>query len=156
MRSSLGLPRGVSGLSGIGSNRRLFGPRNHLDKQLRHTIRFRPWSAFSARLFGGSLCSLYAPGLLFRTKMALNVSVSLTQLLRQRSCRIAIRSLATASSDSTPASMKPSFASTLDDGPSLDDFIVGNIPERVVLGNAKTYVLEQQHIPICVLVLKLA
>lgn len=70
--------------------------------------------------------------------MALNITPSLTQLLRQRSRRMAIRSLATASSGSAPASTKPSFASTLDDGPSLDDFIVGNTPERVVLGNAKT------------------
>ena len=70
--------------------------------------------------------------------MALNISSPLVQLLRQRSSRIAVRSLATASSAST--STKPSFSSTLDDGPSLDDFIAGNAPERVVLGNAKTCV----------------
>ena len=70
--------------------------------------------------------------------MALNISSPLAQLLRQRTSRIAVRSLATASPASTPT--KPSFTSTLNDGPSLDDFIGGNIPERVVLGNAKTCV----------------
>lgn len=70
--------------------------------------------------------------------MVLNVSSQLAQLLRQRSCRIAIRSLATTSQAPTSASTKPSFASTLDGGPSLDDFIAGNVTERVVLGNAKT------------------
>ena len=70
--------------------------------------------------------------------MALNISSSLAQVLRQQSCRIAVRSLATASPAST--STKPSFASTLENGPSLDDFITGNGPERVVLGNAKTCV----------------
>jgi len=68
--------------------------------------------------------------------MALTIPTSLSQLLRQRSCKIAIRSLATVTSASPPT--KPSFASTLDNGPSLDDFIAGNAPERVVLGNAKT------------------
>ena len=70
--------------------------------------------------------------------MALNVSSPIAQLLRQRSSRIVVRSLATASPAST--STKPSFASTLDNGPSLDDFVVGNIPERVVLGNTKACV----------------
>ena len=70
--------------------------------------------------------------------MVLNVSSPIAQLLRQRSSRIVIRSLATASPAST--STKRSFASTLDNGPSLDDFVVGNVPERVVLGNAKTWV----------------
>ena len=70
--------------------------------------------------------------------MASNISSPIAQLLRQRSSRIAVRSLATASPTSTPT--KPSFTSTLDNGPALDDFVVGNIPERVVLGNAKTCV----------------
>jgi len=70
--------------------------------------------------------------------MVLNISSPIAQLLRQRSSRILARSLATASPAST--STKPSFTSTLDNGPSLDDFVVGNIPERVVLGNAKTCV----------------
>jgi len=70
--------------------------------------------------------------------MALNISPPIAQLLRQRSSRIAVRSLATASPAST--STKPSFTSTLDNGPSLDDFVVGNIPERVVLGNTKACV----------------
>ncbi|KAL4243076.1 Lipoyl synthase, mitochondrial [Abortiporus biennis] len=35
----------------------------------------------------------------------------------------------------TPSSSKPSFSQTLEEGPSLDDFISGNIPDRVVLGN---------------------
>ena len=41
----------------------------------------------------------------------------------------------------TPSSSKTSFSQTLDDGPSLDDFIADRVPDRVVLGNAKAYVL---------------
>jgi hypothetical protein len=70
--------------------------------------------------------------------MALNMTFPLARLLRQRSFRIAVRSLATAST--APAPAKPSFTSTLENGPSLDDFIAGSTPERVVLGNAKTCV----------------
>ncbi|KAL5535632.1 hypothetical protein ACEPAF_3726 [Sanghuangporus sanghuang] len=43
----------------------------------------------------------------------------------------AIRSLA------TPSSSRSDFKQTLSDGPSLDDFIVDNVPERVVFGNTK-------------------
>lgn len=85
--------------------------------------------------------------------MALNISSPLSQLLRQRSSRIAIRSLATASPASAPT--KPSFASALDNGPSLDEFIAGTAPERVVLGNAKTSVLSSP-LTCPVLVLNLA
>ena len=35
----------------------------------------------------------------------------------------------------TPASSKSTFRSRLDEGPSLDDFIADNVPDRVVLGN---------------------
>jgi len=86
--------------------------------------------------------------------MALNISSPFAQLLRQQSSRIAIRSLATASP--APVSAKLSFASTLDNGPSLDDFIVGSVPERVVLGNAKTCVPSMARLTTPVLVLNLA
>lgn len=42
----------------------------------------------------------------------------------------------------TPSSSKPNFKETLDDGPSLDDFIADRVPDRVVLGNTKAYVLR--------------
>jgi len=53
---------------------------------------------------------------------------------------IRIRSLATpaATSGSSSAPQKNTFKDTLEQGPSLDDFISGDIPERVVLGNTKT------------------
>ncbi|KAI0732253.1 mitochondrial Lipoyl synthase [Fomitopsis betulina] len=35
----------------------------------------------------------------------------------------------------TPSSSKTNFSQTLATGPSLDEFIAGNLPERVVLGN---------------------
>ncbi|TFY62152.1 hypothetical protein EVJ58_g4038 [Rhodofomes roseus] len=35
----------------------------------------------------------------------------------------------------TPSSSKASFSQTLAEGPSLDEFIAGNAPDRVVLGN---------------------
>ncbi|KAJ3475447.1 hypothetical protein NLI96_g11828 [Meripilus lineatus] len=35
----------------------------------------------------------------------------------------------------TPSSSKPTFTQKLDDGPSFDDFVSGNVQERVVLGN---------------------
>ncbi|KAM5538187.1 hypothetical protein V8D89_008074 [Ganoderma adspersum] len=38
----------------------------------------------------------------------------------------------------TPSSSKTQFSHTLEDGPSLDDFIEDRVPDRVVLGNAKT------------------
>ncbi|KAI0068399.1 lipoic acid synthase [Artomyces pyxidatus] len=47
------------------------------------------------------------------------------------------RSLATATS-SGPSSSKTTFSQTLEEGPSLDDFISGNTTERVVLGNTNT------------------
>lgn len=39
-----------------------------------------------------------------------------------------------------PSSSKTDFSRTLDTGPSLDDFISENVPEKVVLGNAKACV----------------
>lgn len=53
-----------------------------------------------------------------------------------------IRSLATpAATSGSSAALKETFKDTLEQGPSLDDFIAGgDTPERVVLGNTKTYV----------------
>jgi lipoic acid synthetase len=53
-----------------------------------------------------------------------------------------IRLLATPTATSgSSAAPKEAFKDTLEQGPSLDDFISGGgIPERVVLGNTKTYV----------------
>ena len=50
-------------------------------------------------------------------------------LRRARASGNQVRTLA------TPSSSKTSFSQTLAAGPSLDDFIAGNVPERVVLGN---------------------
>ena len=38
----------------------------------------------------------------------------------------------------TPSSSKTTFSQTLAEGPSFDDFIADRVPDRVVLGNAKT------------------
>ena len=51
-----------------------------------------------------------------------------------------IRSLATPAATSGSSAPKETFKDTLEQGPSLDDFISDDIPERVVLGNTKTYV----------------
>ena len=51
-----------------------------------------------------------------------------------------IRSLATPATSGSSASQTTKFKDTLEQGPSLDDFISGDIPERVVLGNTNTYV----------------
>ncbi|KAM6498225.1 hypothetical protein JOM56_006173 [Amanita muscaria] len=45
-----------------------------------------------------------------------------------------IRSLATSPSSSP---LKPKFSETLASGPTLDEFIAGDAPERVILGNTK-------------------
>jgi lipoic acid synthetase len=46
------------------------------------------------------------------------------------------RSLATAAP--TTVSAKPNFRDTLDEGPSLDDFISGDAPpDRIILGNPR-------------------
>ncbi|KAI0274605.1 mitochondrial Lipoyl synthase [Gloeopeniophorella convolvens] len=45
------------------------------------------------------------------------------------------RALATPAAPGPSASEKSTFAGTLEDGPSLDDFISGSVSERVVLGN---------------------
>ncbi|THU91738.1 Lipoyl synthase [Dendrothele bispora CBS 962.96] len=47
--------------------------------------------------------------------------------------RIGVRSLATPSSSNS----KTTFTETLNAGPALDDFISGNAPDRVVLGNPR-------------------
>lgn len=41
----------------------------------------------------------------------------------------------------TPSTSKTAFAQTLDEGPSLDDFIAGNASDRVVLGNTSQCVV---------------
>ncbi|KAI0257586.1 mitochondrial Lipoyl synthase [Lactifluus subvellereus] len=62
-----------------------------------------------------------------------------TILKHSRVLRISIsryaRSLATPATSGSSASNKSSFTETLAEGPSLDDFISGNAPERIVLGN---------------------
>jgi lipoic acid synthetase len=52
-----------------------------------------------------------------------------------------VRSLATPATSGPSASEKTTFTATLTEGPSLDDFISGDVPERVVLGNKNTYVI---------------
>ncbi|KAF8167980.1 mitochondrial Lipoyl synthase [Crassisporium funariophilum] len=47
------------------------------------------------------------------------------------------RSLATASSSVPASPSRIDFAKSLENGPSLDEFISGETPERVVLGNSK-------------------
>lgn len=37
----------------------------------------------------------------------------------------------------TPSTSRSDFKQTLSEGPSLDDFIGDNVPERVVFGNTK-------------------
>jgi lipoic acid synthetase len=49
-----------------------------------------------------------------------------------------IRSLATPATSGPSALKKAPFKETLEQGPSLDDFISGDTPERVVLGNTNT------------------
>jgi hypothetical protein len=51
-----------------------------------------------------------------------------------------IRSLATPATSGPSASKKTTFKATLEQGPSLDDFVSGDTPERIVLGNTNTYV----------------
>jgi lipoic acid synthetase len=49
------------------------------------------------------------------------------------------RALATPAASGSPVPKKSSFRETLADGPSLDDFVSDNVPERIVLGNKNTY-----------------
>lgn len=49
------------------------------------------------------------------------------------------RAFATAATPSTSTS-RSKFSQELENGPSLDDFIAGDVPDRVVLGNTKGYV----------------
>ncbi|PPQ89393.1 hypothetical protein CVT25_002211 [Psilocybe cyanescens] len=59
----------------------------------------------------------------------------LVKVLRARPSIFGRRYLATASS-ATPSSSK--FRQTLDNGPGLDDFISGEVPDRIVLGNTNS------------------
>ncbi|KAI0361789.1 lipoic acid synthase [Trametes cingulata] len=61
--------------------------------------------------------------------MSLSTSQVKSAFRTARAVRAHVRSLA------TPSSSKPNFRQTLEDGPSLDDFIADRVPERVVLGN---------------------
>ncbi|KAK7463710.1 hypothetical protein VKT23_005648 [Stygiomarasmius scandens] len=58
-------------------------------------------------------------------------SAARTALLRRA---LGVRSLAT---PSAPSTSKTTFTETLKVGPSLDDFISDNVPDRVVLGNPR-------------------
>lgn len=58
---------------------------------------------------------------------------SATARVSKRSVPPCARSLATHSSSSEPG--KRNFAQTLAEGPSFDDFVAGDVPERVVMGN---------------------
>src|SRR6266702_929742 len=49
------------------------------------------------------------------------------------------RALAIPAASGSPAPKKSSFTETLADGPSLDDFVSENVPERIVLGNKNTH-----------------
>ncbi|KAH9064254.1 Lipoyl synthase [Lactarius vividus] len=48
------------------------------------------------------------------------------------------RTLAIPATSESPVPKKSSFTETLADGPSLDDFVSGDVPERIVLGNKNT------------------
>jgi len=69
-------------------------------------------------------------------------------LVRTHSCLVRAsvmrntRSLATPAMSGPTVSKTTTFAATLAGGPSLDDFISGDVPERVVLGNKNTYVVS--------------
>lgn len=62
---------------------------------------------------------------------------SATARVSKRSVPPCARSLATHSSSSEPG--KRNFAQTLAEGPSFDDFVAGDVPERVVMGNTSQY-----------------
>ncbi|KAI0824196.1 lipoic acid synthase [Trametes gibbosa] len=66
--------------------------------------------------------------------MSLSTSQVKSVLRAARTVRVHARCLATPSSSLS----KGRFSQTLEDGPSLDDFIADKVPDRVVLGNAKT------------------
>ncbi|KAI1797734.1 lipoic acid synthase [Ganoderma leucocontextum] len=63
--------------------------------------------------------------------MRLSGSQLSTAMRAARAARPQIRCLA------TPSSSKTHFSQTLEDGPSLDDFIADKVSDRVVLGNSK-------------------
>ena len=63
--------------------------------------------------------------------MPLSTSQLSSAVRAARAVRPQVRCLA------TPSSSKPSFKQTLEDGPSLDDFIADRVSDRVVLGNTK-------------------
>ncbi|KAI0670054.1 lipoic acid synthase [Trametes maxima] len=64
--------------------------------------------------------------------MPLSTTQVKSALRAARVVRTQVRCLA------TPSSSKPRFSQTLDEGPSLDDFIADRVPDRVVLGNTTT------------------
>lgn len=53
----------------------------------------------------------------------------------------------------TPSPSKSAFSKKLADGPSLDDFIAGEVPERVVLGNTSVYVCPVTPQDFCIIIL---
>lgn len=53
------------------------------------------------------------------------------------------RRLATASSSAIISRSNTKFGEALESGPTLDDFLSGNLPERVVLGNTKRRIIQQ-------------
>ncbi|KAI0815259.1 mitochondrial Lipoyl synthase [Irpex lacteus] len=60
---------------------------------------------------------------------------AISSLLRSSSSRVASVSSSHVRCLATPASSKSTFGKTLDNGPSFDDFVADNVPDRVVLGN---------------------
>lgn len=80
-----------------------------------------------------------------RHRLSLSQATMSTILKYSRFARIPVsrhaRALATPTASGSPVPEKSSFSETLADGPSLDDFVSGNVPERVVLGNKNTYAM---------------
>ncbi|KAI0094617.1 lipoic acid synthase [Irpex rosettiformis] len=60
---------------------------------------------------------------------------AVSSLLRSSSSRATSVSPSHIRCLATPASSKSTFGRKLDEGPSFDDFVADNVPERVVLGN---------------------
>ncbi|KAI0702504.1 lipoic acid synthase [Cytidiella melzeri] len=60
---------------------------------------------------------------------------AVSSLLRSSSSRIILASPSHVRCLATPASTQSTFSRTLDDGPSFDEFVSDNVPEKVILGN---------------------
>ncbi|KAJ3558037.1 hypothetical protein NM688_g1146 [Phlebia brevispora] len=74
--------------------------------------------------------------LLVTTLRMARTTMVVSSLLRASSSRYATAPVVVrARCLATPSSSKSSFTKILDEGPSLDDFITDNVPERVTLGN---------------------